>query len=179
MTRWLGYASAATLTFAALAFSVCTAVEVGICGQTSNDTKRYGVCAHVTWHEFETRGKAFAMMQAAGMDYVRSDFQYWRCRPKKPGEAWSFGMYDQVVDEAGERGITVLPILMYQSNWGREEFGRHEGEWTAFVRETARHFRGRIPVYEVCNEPNLHSFWNNPNPVNYLAALKTAYRAIK
>lgn len=70
-----------------------------------------GVTAHVTWHEFETRGKAFAMMQTAGMDYVRSDFQYWRCRPKKPGEAWSFGMYDQVVDEAGERGIAVLPIL--------------------------------------------------------------------
>ena len=138
-----------------------------------------GAAAHVTWHEFETRGKAFAMMQAAGMDYVRSDFQYWRCRPKKPGEAWSFGMYDQVVDEAGKRDITVLPILMYQSNWGREEFGRHEGEWTTFVRETARHFKGRIPVYEVCNEPNLHSFWNNPNPVNYLAALKAAYRAIK
>ena len=142
-------------------------------------TAGVGVTAHVTWHEFETRGKAFAMMQAAGMDYVRSDFQYWRCRPKKPGEAWSFGMYDQVVDEAGKRDITVLPILMYQSNWGREEFGRHEGEWTTFVRETARHFKGRIPVYEVCNEPNLHSFRNNPNPVNYLAALKAAYRAIK
>ena len=141
--------------------------------------KPYGICAHLTGDEFDTRDRAFAMMRAAGMDYVRSDFHYWRCCPKKPGEAWNFGMYDQVVDEARQYGITVLPILMYQANWGREDFSRHEGEWTEFVRQSVRHFRGRVPVYEVCNEQNLHSFWNNPNPTNYLAGLKAAYRAIK
>ena len=138
-----------------------------------------GATAHVTWHEFDSREKTYEMMRAAGMDYVRSDFHFVHCRPKTRGEAWDFGMYDQVVDDAKRHGIAVLPILMNPPDWGRDDFGSHEGEWAEFVRETARHFKGRIPVYEVCNEPNLHSFWNNPNPGNYLAALRTAYRSIK
>ena len=138
-----------------------------------------GATAHVTWHEFDAREKTYEMMAAAGMDYVRSDFHFVRCRPNAPGGAWDFCLYDEAVDGARRHGIAFLPILMNPPEWGRDDFGRHEGEWEEFARETARHFKGRIPVYEVCNEPNLHSFWNNPNPENYLAALRTASRAIK
>ena len=138
-----------------------------------------GATAHVTWHEFDEREKTYEMMRAAGMDYVRSDFHFVRCRSKARGEAWNFDMYDRVVDDAKRHGIEVLPILMNPPEWGRDDFSRHEGEWSEFVRETVRHFKGRIPVYEVCNEPNLNSFWNNPKPESYLAALRTAYSSIK
>ena len=49
-----------------------------------------GATAHVTWHEFDAREKTYEMMATAGMDYVRSDFHFVRCRPNAPGGAWDF-----------------------------------------------------------------------------------------
>ena len=49
-----------------LGFFVFTVMSVGA-------TAGVGVTAHVTWHEFETRGKAFAMMQAPEKDPYYSE----------------------------------------------------------------------------------------------------------
>lgn len=160
--------------------AACLAVfaSLGVAGSVPADDF-LGVCAHVTWHEFDGREKTFAMLRKAGIGWVRSDVEFWRCRPKKPGDAWNFSRYDAVYDSAKKYGVKVLPIFMWVREWGLDDFAAHEREWTEFVREFVRHFRGRVPYCEICNEPNLPLFWNNPNPANYAKALKASYRAVK
>ncbi|HHU13585.1 MAG TPA: hypothetical protein GXZ62_00170, partial [Lentisphaerae bacterium] len=41
---------------------------------------RVGVCAHVTRDEFNNRIRTYEMMQDAGFDYVRSDFDWHHCQ---------------------------------------------------------------------------------------------------
>lgn len=50
-----------------------------------------------------------------------------------------------------------------------------------FMRAIAARYRGRVAAYEIWNEPNLNYEWGYrpPNPAEYTALLKTAYRAIK
>ena len=56
---------------------------------------------------------------------------------------------------------------------------KHVPEWRSFVRETARHFKGRIPVYEIWNEENQPGFWSNPDAGSCVQVLRAAYEEIK
>ena len=50
-----------------------------------------------------------------------------------------------------------------------------EGDWTNFVRAVATRYRGRIPYYEIMNEPNL----TMPDPTDYVRYLKLASQTIR
>ena len=136
-----------------------------------------GACAHVSRDEFDGRGRTFDMMREAGLDCVRTDFD-WRACQKEPGGSFDFSRYDYVVDDAAARGISTLPILGNPPHWARP-VTEHLPEWRAFVRETATHFKGRISVYEIWNEENIGAFWPSPNAADYAVALRAAYGEIK
>ena len=138
---------------------------------------RVGVCAHVTRDEFNNRIRTYEMMQDAGFDYVRSDFDWHHCQKAKNGP-FDFSRYDQVVDDAAKYGIKVLPIFHGVPGWA-QPVNEHLTEWRAFIRESARHFKGRIPVVEIWNEANISAFWKDPNPEKYAEVLKVAYEEVK
>jgi len=137
----------------------------------------FGVCAHVTRDEFDERVRTYEMMREAGFTDVRSDFDWRHCQRAKDAP-FDFSTYDRVVDDAATYGVTVLPILHGTPQWA-QPVNAHLDEWRKFVRETARHFRGRIPVYEIWNEENADSFWKDPDPAKYAVALKAAYEEVK
>ncbi len=144
---------------------------------TSAGEPRLGVCAHVSRDEFDGRERTFDMMREAGLDCIRTDFD-WRICQKEPGGPFDFSRYDRVVNDAGARGISTLPILGSPPRWARP-VTEHLDEWRAFVRAAATHFKGRIPVYEIWNEENHPGFWPNPNPADYVSALRAAFEEIK
>lgn len=151
-----------------------------------------GVCAHVTRDEFDERGRAFDMMREAGITWVRTDFEWFRCQ-KEPGAPFDFSRYDAVVDDARARGLDVLPILMSPPAWAQADLPNGAGArpfvvqpdpsrmdaWRAFVRATARHFKGRLSAIEVWNEENHPMFWKSPDAAAYVPVLKAAYEEIK
>ena len=137
----------------------------------------YGVCAHVTRDEYAERGRTYEMVAKAGFKAVRSDFDWARCQKAKDAP-FDFSFYDSVVDDAAKCGLTILPILYGPPQWGYPVY-EHLDAWRSFVRETARHFRNRIPVYEIWNEENIDFFWKHPDPVKYAEVLKAAYEEIK
>ena len=158
--------------------SLVTALALAAIAATANAAgPRLGVCAHVTSHEFDGRETTFRMMREAGLDCARTDFHWWSIQ-KGPGEPFDFSRCDAVVDEAAAAGVSILPILGYPPHWARP-VAEHLGEWRAFVRAAAEHFAGRIPVWEVWNEENHPSFWPNPNPADYAAALHAASEEIR
>ena len=148
-----------------------------------------GVCAHVTTHEYAERERAFDMMRDAGISWVRTDFEWFRCQKDKDGP-FDFSHFDTVVDDARSRGLHVLPILMSAPKWAQPEITGSRpfivqpdpsfmDAWRAFVRETARHFKGRFSAIEVWNEENHPAFWLNPDAAAYARLLRAAYEEIK
>jgi hypothetical protein len=138
----------------------------------------YGICAHVTRGMFGTREKAFDMARAAGIRYVRSDFDWHVCQ-REPGGNWDFSRYDEVVASAERKGVTVLPILAGVPRWAQPVW-EHLDEWSDFVRRVVERYGSRTPVVEIWNEENLEQFWLcKPNAANYVKTLRTAYNAVK
>lgn len=139
---------------------------------------KVGVCAHVTRdQEFGGLHRVFELMREAGFDAVRSDFD-WRVCQKEKGSPMDFTRFDHVVDDAAKYGIRVLPILADAPQWALP-LHEHLDEWRFFVREMARHFKGRISVFEIWNEENISAFWHNPDPLHYAQVLKAAHEEIK
>ncbi len=159
-----------------LAAALCRA-ESGAAARAETAFPALGACAHVTRDEFGDRDMTFFMMRAAGLECVRSDFDWRACQPS-PDAAPDFSRYDRVVDDAAAQGLAVLPILHGAPKWAWP-LGDHLPEWRAFVRAAAAHFAGRIPVWEIWNEENIGSFWPNPNAADYVPALRAAYKEIK
>ncbi len=151
-----------------------------------------GVCAHVGRDEFAERDRAFDMMRDAGISWVRTDFEWFRCQSEKDGP-FDFSLYDTVIDDARERGLAVLPIFWSPPKWAQPDLSGISGTrpfvvqpdaafldaWRAFVREAALHFKGRFSAIEIWNEENHPSFWLNPDAAAYVSVLRAAYEEIK
>ena len=46
----------------------------------------YGICAHVSRSEFEIAPQEFKLMRSAGINWVRTDFDWMRIQSAKNGE---------------------------------------------------------------------------------------------
>ena len=134
----------------------------------------YGACAHVT--RGEPAGRTCAMLEVAGIGWVRSDFD-WAAIERKPGE-WDFSAMDRTVEGCVRHGVQLLPILGYRVPWA-DPANAHLDQWSEYVRRVVRRYGTRLPVLEVWNEENIKHFWKEPNPTNYLALLKRTYEVVK
>lgn len=149
----------------------------GALAGTVRADSRFGACAHVTRDEFKDRLRTYEMMQRAGLENVRTDFDWSACQ-KASDAAFDFSSFDQVVDDAARYGITVLPILYGVPAWAQPVW-EHEEEWRAYVRALVAHYGTRIPVVEIWNEENIEAFWRSPDPKRYVQVLKAAYEEVK
>jgi hypothetical protein len=117
----------------------------------------------------------------AGAGWVRIDLM-WYSVQWNPGE-WNWQHFDRVFQEAGNRGLQVLPVLWGTPNWaavaGGFSYGvPNMGAWEAFVFAAASRYRGRVPMWEIWNEPDLSYFWRG-TPGQYAETLARAYQQIK
>lgn len=134
----------------------------------------YGACAHITRGEPPLR--TCSLMKASGMGWVRSDFD-WHSIECRQGE-WDFTFFDKVVGDCEKAGIQLLPILGYSVPWA-DPAHEHLDAWGEYVRRVVEHYGERLPVLEVWNEQNIHLFWKNPNPTNYLTVLRRTCEVVK
>lgn len=122
---------------------------------------------------------------------------YWYEIEFRPGE-YDFGPVDEVVGQAAEHGIQVLPFVYGSPSWatGGEAApplqAKARASWTAFLRRLVQRYgpggdfwRGRtkqLPIrrWQVWNEPNFLLFWRpRPSPVDYARLLRLSARAIR
>lgn len=133
-----------------------------------------GVCEHVLCGE--PIGDVFDRMQRCGFRHVRTDFS-WSVLERERGH-WDFSKSDMVVQEAGERGIEVLPILDYSVKHADPAW-EHLDAWREYVGKVVERYRDSCPAVEVWNEENFKMFWKDPNPTNYFEMLRVTYKKIK
>ena len=144
----------------------------------ASPTEPYGVCAHVSRGEFGIAAQEFKWMRRAGINWVRTDFDWLRIQSAKNGE-WNFKRLDELIALARKNGMNVLPILDYDVPWATPAW-KHLELWREYVRRTVTHFRKDLRYWEIWNEENLASMWRDrPNAARYAELLKASYQEIK
>jgi hypothetical protein len=137
----------------------------------------------------DARDAYLAAMADAGWTQLRTDFTWSRIQPMPPPGPFDFSRYDELAAQAASHGIRLLGILDYGVDWaasaappGDDRYPPDDpGAFATFAGETAKHFRGRVPAWEVWNEPNngFSGFWKpQPDPAGYARLAKVAAQAI-
>ena len=172
------------------------------------EDSRFGVVSHLSWgflYDSEKIEQALAMMNAAGMRWVRVNWT-WKDMQPEPG-AFDFSQFDLVAQLAAEHDIQLLAILLAVPAWASNappdliaERGslspvdkyrpREIEDWLHYVRQSVERYDGdgfddapgspRIAYWEVWNEPNLRWAWPpEPNADEYLELLQATAGAIR
>lgn len=124
----------------------------------------------------------------AGWRLVRTDFT-WSAIEPTPGQR-NFDAYDNLVTRAAAHGVRVVGILDYGNPWaagaappGDDRYPPDDPKTFArFAKAAARRYRGRVPAWEMWNEPNdaFGNFWKPmPDPARYAELAALAARAVR
>jgi polysaccharide biosynthesis protein PslG len=124
-----------------------------------------------------------AWLKELGVTWDRSDL-WWHIVEPEPGK-FDLSRADLVLNALAEHGIQWYPILCYGAAWYHQEHtapleDAHFAAFAHYVERAVDRYRGRVPFWEVWNEPNIAEFWSpEPDPQAYARLLKASYRAIK
>lgn len=133
------------------------------------------------------RDRTLAMARDAGITWARQQFPWEEIEPAPDEFNWD--KYDGIVDLYLKNGIQIIARLDRPPPWARtkasgtgssgppDDFDR----FGDFVDAFARHYRGKIYLLQIWNEPNLAREWNDApiDPAEYARLLKVAYTRAK
>lgn len=111
----------------------------------------------------------------------------------------SWQKFDDIVALAEQRGLRIIARIDSTPEWARTDgdmpaavksdlqanpkvppSSGHLKDFGDFIRTFVTRYRGRVPVIQVWNEPNLHDEWpTGVNAIEYVKLLSTAYLAAK
>src|SRR5258708_1021976 len=143
-----------------------------------------GVAAHLERLSTSDVDKQLNLMQATGIHWVRQEIQWQTVEPAQGN--WTFAKHDDIVNGILSRGMEVIGLLSqyWSPAWYRGSAPWNQPpapqDYATFAGAVAAHFKGKIPLYEVGNEPNQSMFWYpSPTAAAYSALLKPPYPPIK
>jgi hypothetical protein len=148
--------------------------------------------------EPEKREKAMRLIAEAGFKWIRQEFPWQDIEIHGKGDfedrrhepyksAWE--KYDHIVDLAEKYDIKIMARLSTPPSWSRAltdtigTFAPPDNltDYGDFVEAIATRYKGRIPAYQIWNEPNIFPEWGY-YPINaeeYTALLKEGYSRVK
>lgn len=147
------------------------ALDVGICEHVFNGYIAGG-------GGYGIRSGVFSMCRSAGINYVRADISWQDCEPTRGN--WTWENSDAVISSAEAEGVTILPILDYNSAYSGKPAYQDLDNWTEYVRQVVTRYKRHFKAVEVWNEENHGPFWNDaPNVQEYIPLLKVTYETVK
>jgi hypothetical protein len=133
--------------------------------------------------DMEQVNQRIGWMQELGVHWDRIDMWWHEVEPEKGRFEWH--RPDHCIAALESAGIQWYPILCYGARWFEEDkIGPQTDEdfglYSRYVEQAVTRYKGRVPEWEVWNEPNIPNFWRpNPNADDYTRLLKGAYERIK
>ena len=87
----------------------------------------------------------------------------------------------------GPEGAPLFPMALDDAYWWRPcpptgldlPWNHPDNVWGNYVHETVTHFKGRVHVWEIWNEPDLGQLFWSGTPAQYAQLLKVGYQAVK
>ncbi len=129
---------------------------------------------------WENARKPAKVMKDAGIYWDRLELWWSAIEPEKGKFDWAFP--DKVAEFYREQGIHAMVILCYHSAWSDGMPPRDADErarYANYVYQVVNRYKDTYKVWEIWNEPNIPTFWPNPNVEHYTLMLKEAYKAAK
>lgn len=164
------------LTLICLLFLLACAVATAA---PNYDQSPFGV-NYLKWHYFDHPGGLdelrlkMKIMKDAGIYWDRDGFDYSDVHPK-PG-VWKWDFIDKCVALAKEENISLIVILMGGPQPDNAEKRKAYGE---YVFQVVNRYKDSVKIWEIWNEPNIPSFWTNPDVKLYTELVKEAYTQAK
>lgn len=127
--------------------------------------------------------KTASLMQEAGVGWVRVDFLWSDIEPQEG--KFDFAKYDGIVQLLKDRGMHILGILHYSTDWASAC-----GKWNCppkenrfFIKYATRviqRYKDQVKYWELWNEPDSPTYWKEQDGLkSYCALLKEVYVAAK
>ena len=143
----------------------------------------YGMQAFL-WYRPEVASRDVQLVKQAGFGWIKQGIGWREVEPAKGQFHW--GQVDQIVKWMEEQQLDLIVRIDHQPEWAGGGFPtngppNNPEDLGDFLFAMASRYKGRIRAYEIWNEPNLAREWGGrrPNPAEYAALLKVAYRRIK
>jgi hypothetical protein len=145
----------------------------------------YGMQVFLYWQE-EVADRDLQLVQDAGFRWVKQEIP-WREVEGQAKGAWQWDIPDRMMDQIDAHGLKVIVRLGSQPAWAAGVAlpaispPDKLQDFYDYVFAVATRYKGRVEAYQIWNEPNLAREWGDrpPNPVEYVAMLKTGYEAVK
>ena len=127
-----------------------------------------------------------ARLKEAGFSLMRTGFSWTTIEPTKG--TFVFSGYDRRVQAAASAGVGHIALLGYGNPWATTKTDKDQfyppddpADFGRYVKAVVGHYKGKIKVYEIWNEPNAgFRFWKTHpkgDPKAFGALLKAAYTA--
>ena len=108
----------------------------------------------------------YQQLDEMGVKWILRTF-YWR-NIEKTRNNIDFSDYDDFVDMANMEGKKIIALLGYEAPWlyNSKKTKKYISQeniplFLNYVEETVRHFKDRVDVWQIWNEPNF-TFWKGP-----------------
>lgn len=165
---------------ATIIFLVALAVATASAAAAPNyDLSPFGV-NYLKWHYFDRPGglddlrTRMRIMKEAGIYWDRDGFDYSDVHPSP--DVWKWDHYDKCVALAREEGINLIGLLLGGPTPRDEAQRKAYGE---YVYRVVSRYKDTVKIWEIWNEPNIPSFWKDPDVKLYTLLVKEAYRRAK
>ena len=123
----------------------------------------------------------YGIMDEMGAVWTLRTFS-WGAIEKEKGH-FNFSGYDEYVEEARNAGKKVGATLGYSNDWlypegkGKRYISPENiPHFLDFIEEIVKHYKGKIDVWNVWNEPNIKRFWDGPDKDFFELSRRTAQK---
>jgi hypothetical protein len=134
----------------------------------------YGAC--------NSRPDYMAPLAASGLRWVRVGGFSWATCEVEPGTR-DYATAEASLAAAEREGLAVIGEMSGNPGWATTDGNRRSppkdwAAWERHVEQVVAHFRDRVHVWEIWNEPDINQFWAG-SAEEYVQLLKHAYRGAK
>ncbi|MCK4831149.1 MAG: beta-galactosidase [Anaerolineales bacterium] len=151
-------------------------------------TPSFAVQAFLWWQPAQVSRRDIELVKEMGFGWIKQSFA-WRDIEGIEKGAYDWYFADLVVEEVEKAGLQLLVRIDRQPFWsqgpGAELYlngpPKDITDFRDFCYVLADRYRGRIPAYQVWNEPNLSREWGErePNAAEYVELLTACHSGIK
>ena len=148
-------------------------------GKPSYDQSPFGV-NYLKWHYFDRPGgiddlrTRMKIMKDAGIYWDHDGFEYGDVHPAP--DVWKWDHMDKCVALAKQEGISLIGLLL---GGPQPDTATRRKAYGEYVYQTVNRYKDTVKIWEIWNEPNIPSFWENPDVKLYTLLVKEAYRQAK
>lgn len=169
--------------------SVLCVLAFAVHASAQNVTVNTGLCINVPGRTLVQADEATQVaylnaLASTGWKVIRTDFT-WQLLEPTP-QQFDFAAYDALMTRIATAGLKVIGVLDYGNPWaapGATDDRTPPADvatFAAFAGQVAAHYKGKVAVWELWNQPNRAEYWQPaPDPARYAALVAAATKAIR